>query len=91
MDSLLQNAEKESVNRDVVEQMTKLKQAMHSTEESLLNVHKAEVSRLLVSEIVKRYQYFEGEIRFSFKTDPYILKGIELLKNSKSISEILAY
>jgi len=91
MDSLLQNAEKEDVNRDVVEQMTKLKQAMHSTEESLLDVHKAEVSRLLVSEIVKRYQYFEGEIRFSFKTDPYILKGIELLKNSKSISEILAY
>ncbi|MGQ1785487.1 MULTISPECIES: S41 family peptidase [unclassified Saccharicrinis] len=54
-----------------------------------LNIFKSEVSELLGNEIVKRYYYQKGAIKFSLQNDEELEKALELLGDETKYSGIL--
>ena len=48
------------------------------------------ITEIIKEEILKNYFYEEGWYQFQLKNDQTILKATELLKNSKSYSQILS-
>ncbi len=55
-----------------------------------LNIFRKEISELLGSEIVKRYYYQKGAIKFSLKDDKELAKAIEVLNDSNQYNGLLS-
>ncbi len=52
--------------------------------------NKSQISLMLGSEIVRRYYYDEGMLKYSIRQDPFIDKAIEVLNNAVLYKKILA-
>lgn len=55
-----------------------------------LDLFKEDIINLLNAEIIKRYYYQKGEIRYQLKNDPELKKAIELFSNKASYFDILS-
>ncbi len=55
-----------------------------------LNIFRKEISELLGSEIVKRYYYQKGAIKYSLKDDKELVKAIEVLNDSNQYNGLLS-
>jgi len=86
---LVENAKKEKYyepNRELFSALQK--EITHNLRKELLN-YKEEISELLCDEIVSRYFYEEGAIKWSVKYDDQIQKALEVLKNKALYRAIL--
>lgn len=89
IDSLLYYAEQENFSEDILKQMKELKKDVHKAEIALLNNNKQWILPSLQAEIISRYYYADGKIKYNFKHDPQILKAAQLLSDTKSYNKIL--
>ncbi|MCQ2973685.1 MAG: S41 family peptidase [Bacteroidales bacterium] len=76
-------------NNELNQEFNKIKQKIQQIKESNINKYDDQLKKLLEYEIVKRYYYEEGEIRYSLKNDKNIDKAIEVLNNEILYKKIL--
>lgn len=86
----LQASAKKEKYFDAISQQYDLvkKQLTHDKTHDML-IHKAEISELIVNEIVSRYYYQDGRTESSFNYDPEIKMAIKALSDSAVFSAIM--
>jgi carboxyl-terminal processing protease len=89
LDKLKSSAIKENYFDAIREDYNDLKEKiMHDKQEDLLT-YRDEISEILKSEIVSRYYFQKGRVVTSLKTDPDIIKAIEVLEGRDTYLAIL--
>ena len=86
---LVTNAKKEKyydINKDLFTALEK--NLTHDPEQDIIT-YKDEITELLTDEIIGRYFYEDGAIKWTLKTDNQILKAIDILNNKEQYSSIL--
>lgn len=53
--------------------------------------HRTEVHKLLEREIIGRYYFQKGQIEYSLKHDPVLIKGLEILENPGLLKTVLGF
>ena len=77
---LLEMAKYEGLDKRANDEFTALKTKLMPDISKSIEENKAEIAELLSLEIIKRYYYQKGEIRYSLRTDKDLKAAIELLK-----------
>ncbi|WP_282788140.1 S41 family peptidase [Flavobacterium croceum] len=85
----LEKAKKEKIDETIKLQYDQLLVALQKSEETLLDKNQKEIKRLLVDELIKRYQYKEGLYQYYIKNNAEILKATTLLSNATEYNKIL--
>jgi carboxyl-terminal processing protease len=89
LEKLKTSAEKENYFDAIKEDYDAVKtKIMHDKQEDLIT-YKEEISEILKSEIVSRYYFQKGRVVASLKSDPEILKAIEVLEGNATYLAIL--
>jgi carboxyl-terminal processing protease len=89
LEKLKSSAKKENYFDAITEDYEALKvKIMHDKQEDLIT-YKEEISEILKSEIVSRYYFQKGRVISSLKTDPEILRAIEVLEGNDTYLAIL--
>jgi len=86
---LVSNAKKEKIydtHKDIFMELEK--EITHHPETDLIK-YKNEITELLTEEIIGRYFYEDGVIKWNLKTDEQVLKAIDILNNKEKYSSIL--
>lgn len=87
---LVSNARKEKNYDSHKDLFTALeKEITHHPETDLIK-YKNEITELLTEEIIGRYFYEDGAIKWNLKTDDQVLKAIDILSNKEKYSSILS-
>jgi len=89
LNELIANARKEKyyeINKELF--ATLEKDVSHSLDKDL-NLFKKEITELLEDEIIGRYFYQSGEIKWSIKNDAQVSKAVEILNNREKYDSIL--
>jgi carboxyl-terminal processing protease len=63
--------------------------ALQKSEELQLNENQKEIKKLILEEIIKRYQYKEGLYQYYIKNNLEIKKATSILNNSPEYNKIL--
>ena len=87
---MVSNAKKEKYydsHKDLFNSLEK--DLTHDLEEDLAS-YRPEITELLQDEIMGRYFYEDGAIKWTLKTDQQILKAVEILNNREQYSSILS-
>ena len=87
--STLEKAKKEKIDETISAQYQQLMAAVQKSEETLLDKNQKEIKKLLLDEIIKRYQYKEGLYQYYIKNNPEIAKANALLSNPSEYKKIL--
>ncbi len=66
-----------------------LKKKVSTSKEQDLTIHKAEIKRVLESEIVKRYYFDEGRAKQGFQYDTELHEAVSLLNNKNTMLAVL--
>lgn len=82
-------AEEEGYYEDSKAEYESLLAKVVPSKERDLEKFKEEIKSMLENEIVSRYYFQKGRAEDSFRTDLYIAKSIEILKNNKEYNTIL--
>ena len=82
-------AEEEGYYEDSKAQYEALLEKVIPSKERDLEKFKEEIKTMLENEIVSRYYFQKGRAEDAFRTDQYIAKSIDILKNSKEYNTIL--
>ena len=85
----LEKAKKEQIDETISVQYQQLMTSIQKSEESLLDKNQKEIKKLLLDEIIKRYQYKEGLYQYYIKNNPEIAKANSLLSNPSEYKKIL--
>ncbi|GEC79102.1 S41 family peptidase [Flavobacterium aquatile] len=85
----LEKAKKEKIDVAITAQYDQLMSAIQKSEEALLDKNQKEIKKLILDEIIKRYQYKEGLYQYYTKSNPEIIKATTLLANKAEYSKIL--
>ena len=85
----LEKAKKEKLNETIAVQYDQLMAAVQKSEEVLLDKNQKEIKKLILDEIIKRYQYRDGLYKYYTKNNAEILKATALLANSVEYNKIL--
>ena len=85
----LEKAKKEKIDGAITAQYDQLMSAIQKSEEALLDKNQKEIKKLILDEIIKRYQYKEGLYQYYTKSNPEIIKATTLLANKAEYSKIL--
>jgi carboxyl-terminal processing protease len=85
----LEKAKKEKIDAAIIAQYDQLMTAIQKSEEALLDKNQKEIKKLILDEIIKRYQYKEGLYQYYTKSNPEIIKATTLLANKAEYSKIL--
>ncbi len=85
----LEKAKKEKIDAAITAQYDQLMSAIQKSEEALLDKNQKEIKKLILDEIIKRYQYKEGLYQYYTKSNPEIIKATNLLANKAEYSKIL--
>ena len=85
----LEKAKKEKIDVAITTQYDQLMSAIQKSEEALLDKNQKEIKKLILDEIIKRYQYKEGLYQYYTKSNPEIIKATTLLANKAEYSKIL--
>ncbi|MDP4239909.1 MAG: S41 family peptidase [Bacteroidota bacterium] len=87
---LLEMAQYEGLDKGAKDELAALKAKLMPDVSKNLEENKAEVSELLSLEIIKRYYYQKGEIRYSLRSDKDLKVALDLLKPEGKYSKILS-
>lgn len=74
------------MHKDLFDELEK--DITHNPEQDLLNFRK-EITELIEDEVIGRYFYQEGSIKWALKTDDQVNKAIEVLSNNNLYTSIL--
>ncbi|RAR72859.1 S41 family peptidase [Flavobacterium aciduliphilum] len=85
----LEKAKKEKIDETIAPQYEQLFNALQKSEETLLDKNQKEIKKLILDEIIKRYQYKEGWHKYNTKNNPEIAKATSLLANPTEYKKIL--
>ncbi len=89
LDSLRVAAESDNIP-ELLQKIDEFKKTIHASESQMLIKHKEQITPILQSEIIKRYSFSKGQIRNSFYSDSYVLKGISLIQDTELRTKILS-
>lgn len=84
-----EKAKKEKIDETISKQYELLLAAVQKSEELLLDKNQNEIKRLLLDEIIKRYQYKQGLYQYYTKNNIEITKATALLANKNEYNKIL--
>ncbi|PRZ26208.1 S41 family peptidase [Flavobacterium granuli] len=82
-------AKKESIDATISNEYQQLLTALQKSEETLLDKNQEEIKKLILAEIIKRYQYQEGLYQYYLKNSAEIKKSVSILNNSADYKSIL--
>jgi carboxyl-terminal processing protease len=85
----LEKAKKEKLNESIAVQYDQLMAAVQKSEEILLDKNQKEIKKLILDEIIKRYQYKDGLYQYYTKNNAEISKAAALLANTVEYNKIL--
>jgi carboxyl-terminal processing protease len=85
----LEKAKKEKIDESIKAQYDQLFAALQKSEEALLDKNQKEIKKLILDEIIKRYQYKEGLYQYYVKNNPEIAKANSILANPTEYNKIL--
>jgi carboxyl-terminal processing protease len=85
----LEKAKKEKIDESIKLQYDQLFAALQKSEEALLDKNQKEIKKLILDEIIKRYQYKEGLYQYYTKNNEEIAKASALLANPTEYNKIL--
>jgi len=85
----LEKAEKEKIDETIKLQYEQLMAAIKKSEDVLLDKNQKEIKKLILDEIIKRYQYKEGLYKYYTKNNAEIMKATSILANSSEYNKIL--
>ena len=86
----LEIAKKEKVDETIAAEYNQLLAALKKSEEKELDQNKEEIKKLIVDDIITRYQYKEGLYKYYTTSNPEIKKATDLLNNSAEYNKILS-
>ncbi|WP_330444025.1 S41 family peptidase [Flavobacterium sp. C4GT6] len=86
----LEIAKKEKVDETIAAEYNQLLTALKKSEEKELDQNKEEIKKLIVDDIITRYQYKEGLYKYYTTSNPEIKKATDLLNNSAEYNKILS-
>jgi carboxyl-terminal processing protease len=89
LDELIETAKKERYYEHTQPQIEALRKELSPDRSEELVRFRTDIEEVLKNEIVSRYHFQTGRAKASLSTDPYILKGLEILNNG-SYGTILA-
>jgi carboxyl-terminal processing protease len=87
--NMLEKAKKEKLNETIAVQYDQLMAAVQKSEEVLLDKNQKEIKKLILDEIIKRYQYKDGLYQYYTKNNVEIIKAAALLANTAEYNKIL--
>lgn len=82
-------AKKEKIDATITTEYQQLLNALQKSEELQLNENQKEIKKLILDEIIKRYQYKEGLYQYYIKNNLEIKKATTILNNSTEYNKIL--
>ncbi len=85
----LEKAKKEKIDETIGVQYDQLMAALQKSEETLLDKNQKEIKKLILDEIIKRYQYKEGLYLYYTKNNVEIAKANAVLANPTEYNKIL--
>lgn len=85
----MEKAKKEKVDESITTQYDQLMAALQKSEEALLDKNQKEIKKLILDEIIKRYQYKEGLYLYYTKNNIEIAKASAILANPTEYHKIL--
>ena len=85
----MEKAKKEKIDETIQTQYDQLMVALQKSEEALLDKNQKEIKKLILEEIIKRYQYKEGLYQYYLKNNVEIAKATSILSNPIEYSKIL--
>ncbi len=89
LNELISNAKREKyydIHKDLFSELQK--ELMHTLDNDL-ETFRSEIAELLADEIIGRYFYEEGSIKFSLGTDEQVKRAVEILKRGDEYNSIL--
>ena len=85
----LEAAKKEKIDENITLEYQNLLTAIQKSEEKLLDKNQIEIKRLILEEIIKRYQYKEGLYQYYLKNNTEIKKATATLTDTNEYKQIL--
>ena len=84
-----EKAQKEKIDETILVEYNSLVAALKKSEEILLDKNQKEIKRLLVDELIKRYQYKQGLYQYYIKNNVEVGKATTVLANINDYNKIL--
>jgi carboxyl-terminal processing protease len=85
----LDAAQKEKIDDQIKTEYQNLLAALRKSEETQLNKNQHEIKKLLIDELIKRYQYKEGLYQYYIQNNSEVKKATSLLKNTSDYNKII--
>lgn len=85
----MEKAQKEKIDETIKVQYDQLMTALQKSEEALLDKNQKEIKKLILDEIIKRYQYKEGLYLYYTKNNAEIAKANAILANPVEYKKIV--
>lgn len=85
----LEAAKKDKIDKSIAIEYQQLLNAIQKSEELQLNENQKEIKKLMLDEIIKRFQYKEGLYQYYIKNNMEIIKATSVLKNTTEYNKIL--
>jgi carboxyl-terminal processing protease len=82
-------AKKEKIDESIQVEYQQLLTALQKSEDNLLDKNKVVIKKLIIDEIIKRYQYQEGLYQYYLKNNAEIKKAVEVLNSNSEYKTIL--
>ena len=82
-------AEKEGYYQDISSEYEQMLLKVTPSKERDLDKFEQEIRTILEDELISRYYYPEGRAKHMLKTDPVVIKGIEILQAPAQYNTIL--
>lgn len=82
-------AQKENINTQIQTQINALQTALKNSQEYEIEQNKEEIKRLILEDLIKRYQYQEGLFIFYTQNNATVKKAIEVLNNKQLYTKTL--
>lgn len=85
----LESAQKEKIDDGIKAEYQNLLAALQKTEEQLLQKNQEEIKKLILDELIKRYQYKEGLYAYYIQNNAEVKKASQILSNPSEYTKIL--
>ena len=89
LENTLEVAKKEKIEQNITAQYESLLQALKKSNETEIDKNKEEIKRLLIDELVVRFQYREGLYNYYLKSNTEIQKAVQILNDKTKYNNIL--
>ena len=71
------------INEQIQSQLNALQTALKNSQENEIDKNKSEIKRLILEDLIKRYQYQEGLYQFYTQNNTTVKKAIQVLNDAK--------